>query len=102
MDHDRQTGEGVLPQEYTLIKQKLLSPLPPKLASLEGREVYLVPATLRPETMYGLLHNIHTTNTPIYTLTQSQAQHTNPNLLPHHRTTRIGAVANHGDQVWPN
>lgn len=31
MDHDRATGEGVGPQEYTLIKIKLLKPYPPKL-----------------------------------------------------------------------
>jgi len=55
MDHDRQTGEGVLPQDYTLIKQELLEPFPKALASLSslGKKVYLVPATLRPETMYG-------------------------------------------------
>ena len=31
MDHDRSTGEGVGPQEYTLIKMKLLEPFPTKL-----------------------------------------------------------------------
>ena len=31
MDHDRSTGEGVGPQEYTLIKLKVLKPYPPKL-----------------------------------------------------------------------
>ncbi|XP_014672325.1 PREDICTED: leucine--tRNA ligase, cytoplasmic-like isoform X2 [Priapulus caudatus] len=53
MDHDRSTGEGVGPQEYTLIKMKAVEPLPPKLQSLGGRPIYLVAATLRPETMYG-------------------------------------------------
>jgi len=52
-DHDRQSGEGVLPQEYVLVKQKLMEPFPEPLKQLEGRNVYLVPATLRPETMYG-------------------------------------------------
>uniref|UniRef100_A0A5B6YLT3 leucine--tRNA ligase n=1 Tax=Davidia involucrata TaxID=16924 RepID=A0A5B6YLT3_DAVIN len=52
-DHDRATGEGVLPQDYTLIKMEVLSPFPPKLSALEGRKVYLAAATLRPETMYG-------------------------------------------------
>ncbi|ELR12090.1 leucine-tRNA ligase [Acanthamoeba castellanii str. Neff] len=52
-DHDRSKGEGVLPQEYTLIKQEVLAPLPEKMKVLEGKKVYLVPATLRPETMYG-------------------------------------------------
>lgn len=53
MDHDRSTGEGVGPQEYTLIKLKLLKPYPPKLSGLSDRNIYLVAATLRPETMYG-------------------------------------------------
>ncbi|XP_031828654.2 leucyl-tRNA synthetase isoform X1 [Nomia melanderi] len=53
MDHDRSTGEGVGPQEYTLIKMKLQEPYPENLKSLSGKSVYLVAATLRPETMYG-------------------------------------------------
>uniref|UniRef100_A0A6I8SS83 leucine--tRNA ligase n=1 Tax=Xenopus tropicalis TaxID=8364 RepID=A0A6I8SS83_XENTR len=53
MDHDRQTGEGVGPQEYTLIKMKVLEPIPTKLSGLKGRNVFLVAATLRPETMFG-------------------------------------------------
>jgi len=51
-DHDRSEGEGIGPQEYVLIKIKLQA-LPGKLAALEGRNVYLAAATLRPETMYG-------------------------------------------------
>eukprot|EP00743_Colponemidia_sp_Colp-15_P001223 GILK01001343.1.p1 GENE.GILK01001343.1~~GILK01001343.1.p1 ORF type:complete len:1083 (-),score=209.41 GILK01001343.1:77-3274(-) len=51
-DHDRQTGEGVGPQEYTLIKLRVLE-LSGPLAPLEGKDVFLVAATLRPETMYG-------------------------------------------------
>ncbi|XP_037957838.1 leucine--tRNA ligase, cytoplasmic [Teleopsis dalmanni] len=51
MDHDRSTGEGVGPQEYTLIKMKLLAK-PEKLKSV-ANPIYLVAATLRPETMYG-------------------------------------------------
>ncbi|XP_037019225.2 leucine--tRNA ligase, cytoplasmic isoform X2 [Artibeus jamaicensis] len=53
MDHDRQTGEGVGPQEYTLIKLKVLEPYPPKLSGLKGKNIFLVAATLRPETMFG-------------------------------------------------
>ncbi|XP_067851998.1 leucine--tRNA ligase, cytoplasmic [Heptranchias perlo] len=53
MDHDRQTGEGVGPQEYTLIKMKILEPYPEKLSVLKGRNLFLVAATLRPETMFG-------------------------------------------------
>jgi len=51
-DHDRAEGEGVQPQEYTVIKLRVLE-LPPALRALEGRTVYLGAATLRPETMYG-------------------------------------------------
>lgn len=52
MDHDRSSGEGVGPQEYTLIKMKLVSKRPQKLAHIKT-DIYLVAATLRPETMYG-------------------------------------------------
>lgn len=60
MDHDRQDGEGIGPQEYTGIKMEVVewgeSALPVLEAAkdkLAGRKVYLVAATLRPETMYG-------------------------------------------------
>ncbi|KAM7257744.1 hypothetical protein ACFE04_013485 [Oxalis oulophora] len=52
-DHDRATGEGVQPQEYTIIKMEVVPPFPPKLGPLDGKKVYLGAATLRPETMYG-------------------------------------------------
>ncbi|KAK9795569.1 hypothetical protein WJX73_002580 [Symbiochloris irregularis] len=53
MDHDRASGEGVGPQEYTLIKMQALE-LPGPLAALKGKgTVFLLAATLRPETMYG-------------------------------------------------
>jgi leucyl-tRNA synthetase len=52
-DHDRSKGEGVGPQEYTLIKLRVLE-LPESLKEqFAGKNVYLVAATLRPETMYG-------------------------------------------------
>lgn len=52
-DHDRATGEGVGPQEYVLIKMRVLE-LPGRLAALQGQgDVFLMAATLRPETMYG-------------------------------------------------
>jgi leucyl-tRNA synthetase len=35
MDHDRSTGEGVGPQEYTLIKMKILDPFPSELRYVE-------------------------------------------------------------------
>ncbi|KAI1339979.1 hypothetical protein F5Y15DRAFT_381030 [Xylariaceae sp. FL0016] len=58
MDHDRSEGEAVGPQEYTAIKLKVLEWAPKAAEGLkgklpEGSKVFLVPATLRPETMYG-------------------------------------------------
>ncbi|CAG8548822.1 11572_t:CDS:10 [Diversispora eburnea] len=59
MDHDRQSGEGVGPQEYTGIKLKVLEwskelhNVLGSLKELEGKNIYFVAATLRPETMYG-------------------------------------------------
>ncbi|MCW4005955.1 MAG: leucine--tRNA ligase [Candidatus Bathyarchaeota archaeon] len=41
-DHDRQSGEGVTPEEYTLIKYKL------------DNETFLPAATFRPETLFGV------------------------------------------------
>ncbi|KAK9450437.1 uncharacterized protein V1518DRAFT_413846 [Limtongia smithiae] len=58
MDHDRQSGEGVNPQEYTGVKIKVTEwsesakPIIEK-AGLEGKNIYMIAATLRPETMYG-------------------------------------------------
>lgn len=58
MDHDRSDGEGVGPQEYTALKLKVLEWAPEAAKAIEGRlpaeaKVFFVPATLRPETMYG-------------------------------------------------
>ena len=56
-DHDRLCGEGLGPQEYTLIKMQLLEgeKIPEKIKNLMKRnnKIFLVAATLRPETMYG-------------------------------------------------
>ncbi|KJH53016.1 leucine--tRNA ligase [Dictyocaulus viviparus] len=52
MDHDRSSGEGVCPQEYTLIQLQVLDPKPSVIAHIT-LPIYLVAATLRPETMYG-------------------------------------------------
>ena len=41
-DHDRQSGEGITPEEYTLIKYKL------------DENTFLPAATFRPETVYGI------------------------------------------------
>jgi len=73
MDHDRSTGEGVGVQEYTGIKLEIIQDEITKPASEKdtydgvpvgdllaknidkfgGRKLYMVAATLRPETMYG-------------------------------------------------
>ncbi|KAI9737262.1 MAG: cytosolic leucyl tRNA synthetase [Claussenomyces sp. TS43310] len=58
MDHDRSEGEAVGPQEYTALKLKVLDWAPEAKESVKGRvpddaNVFFVPATLRPETMYG-------------------------------------------------
>ncbi|KAL8451453.1 hypothetical protein Emag_002675 [Eimeria magna] len=69
-DHDRQSGEGVGPQEYTLIKLRVKPQEIDTTHSLHAqfakdwglhacmpdkgeRQLFLVAATLRPETMYG-------------------------------------------------
>lgn len=60
LDHDRQSGEGVTPQEYVGIKIRVdeFAPaaeetLKKENVELNNKKVYLVAATLRPETMYG-------------------------------------------------
>jgi leucyl-tRNA synthetase len=58
MDHDRQEGEGVGVQEYTALKLKVKEWSPAAAELVKGKiedddNVYFVPATLRPETMYG-------------------------------------------------
>ena len=58
MDHDRTEGEGVAPQDYTAMKLKVKEWAPEAAKLVEGKipnpaNVYFVPATLRPETMYG-------------------------------------------------
>lgn len=60
LDHDRLSGEGVNPQEYVGIKIEVteFAPEAQKIFEenkfdLSANKVYLVAATLRPETMYG-------------------------------------------------
>jgi leucyl-tRNA synthetase len=58
MDHDRSEGEGVGPQEYTALKLKVKEWASDAETAIEGKipdgaDVFFVPATLRPETMYG-------------------------------------------------
>jgi leucyl-tRNA synthetase len=58
LDHDRQSGEGVLVQEYTGLKLKVSKWSEAAAKVVEGKvpahaSVHLVAATLRPETMYG-------------------------------------------------
>lgn len=52
-DHDRAEGEGVVPDEYTLIKIQVVEFNERVAKTLKDRKVFLVAATLRPETMYG-------------------------------------------------
>jgi len=52
MDHDRAEGEGVGPQEYTAIKIELVE-VPPAMSNLKGKNIFLLAATLRAETMPG-------------------------------------------------
>ena len=56
MDHDRSEGEALGPQEYTAIKMEVVSWQNPEIEKqinekVGGRKVFLVAATLRPETM---------------------------------------------------
>jgi leucyl-tRNA synthetase len=58
MDHDRSEGEAVGPQEYTALKLRVKEWSPEGEKAIkgkvpEGADVFFVPATLRPETMYG-------------------------------------------------
>ncbi|KAL4791213.1 hypothetical protein BDV19DRAFT_314022 [Aspergillus venezuelensis] len=58
MDHDRTEGEGIGPQEYTAMKLKVKEWAPQIAELVKGKieddaNVYFIPATLRPETMYG-------------------------------------------------
>ncbi|ORY13571.1 hypothetical protein BCR34DRAFT_561745 [Clohesyomyces aquaticus] len=58
LDHDRQSGEGVGVQEYTALKLKVKEWPEATKKALEGKvpdgaNVFFIPATLRPETMYG-------------------------------------------------
>ncbi|KAK4865260.1 hypothetical protein LT330_001883 [Penicillium expansum] len=58
MDHDRTEGEGIGPQEYSAIKLQVKEWSPKMEELVKGKieddaKVFFVPATLRPETMYG-------------------------------------------------
>ncbi|SCU95868.1 LAMI_0F04148g1_1 [Lachancea mirantina] len=60
MDHDRQSGEGVTPQEYVGIKIEAteLAPAAKEIVDScealdKNKKLFFVAATLRPETMYG-------------------------------------------------
>ncbi|KAJ6149098.1 hypothetical protein N7471_000297 [Penicillium samsonianum] len=58
MDHDRTEGEGIGPQEYSALKLQVKEWSPEMAELVKGKveddaKVYFVPATLRPETMYG-------------------------------------------------
>ncbi|KAF8577316.1 leucyl-tRNA synthetase [Ramaria rubella] len=57
MDHDRSDGEAFGPQEYTAVKMEVVQWSASAEGAigdrLNGKRVFLVAATLRPETMYG-------------------------------------------------
>ncbi|TDL26973.1 leucyl-tRNA synthetase [Rickenella mellea] len=56
MDHDRQEGEALGPQEYTCVKMEVVQfsdAAKDLIDKVGGRKIFLVAATLRPETMYG-------------------------------------------------
>ncbi|KAL2886919.1 Leucine--tRNA ligase, cytoplasmic [Ceratocystis lukuohia] len=58
LDHDRQSGEGINSQEYTGLKMRVVEWAPKAQEALKDKlptdaKVFLVAATLRPETMYG-------------------------------------------------
>jgi leucyl-tRNA synthetase len=58
MDHDRAFGEGVGVTQYTALKMRVKEWAEQAQKKLDGKlpadaKVYFVPATLRPETMYG-------------------------------------------------
>lgn len=52
-DHERSSGEGVQPMEYTLIKMRVLEVPESLRGALGDRTLYLVAGTMRPETMSG-------------------------------------------------
>ncbi|KAI1175054.1 leucyl-tRNA synthetase [Nemania sp. FL0916] len=58
LDHDRSSGEGIAVQEYVALKLKTLEWCQKAKEIIGDRiptdaDVYFIPATLRPETMYG-------------------------------------------------
>lgn len=56
MDHDRSIGEALGPQEYTALKMEVSKwgeRVGDLVSKVEGKKVFFVAATLRPETMYG-------------------------------------------------
>ncbi|KAL7720347.1 leucine--tRNA ligase [Entamoeba marina] len=54
-DHDRASGEGIGPQEYTAVKMQVVETRSELVNNLmnNGKKVYFIAGTLRPETMYG-------------------------------------------------
>ncbi|KAI1130249.1 leucyl-tRNA synthetase [Nemania abortiva] len=58
LDHDRSSGEGIAVQEYVALKLKTLEWCEKAKEAIGDKipadaDVYFIPATLRPETMYG-------------------------------------------------
>ncbi|KAF9914119.1 cytosolic leucyl tRNA synthetase [Lobosporangium transversale] len=112
MDHDRQSGEAVGPQDYTCIKLKVLEFSSEAKAALagnmeiEGKKIFMVAATLRPETMYGqtncfvgvdLKYGIFKTNKPdeLFLMTERAAR----NMAFQKLSPSTGEVAKVADLV---
>jgi leucyl-tRNA synthetase len=62
LDHDRSSGEGIAVQEYVALKLKTLQWSDKAKEVISNKipadsDVYFIPATLRPETMYGQVSN---------------------------------------------
>lgn len=93
MDHDRSDGEGVGPQEYLALKMEVVQWSPAAEAAIDGnvggRKVYLVPATLRPETMSELdrpcqlpvAHPFPGTGKPIASLVRTSNMASMPSMI---------------------
>lgn len=123
LDHDRLSGEGVNPQEYVGIKIEVteFAPEAQKIFAennfdLSKNKVYLVAATLRPETMYGqsccfvspkITYGVFKAAEGVYYITTKRAfknmcyQKLTPTRGDHTATLTIGGGAIVGSKILP-